>query len=78
MAEKEPDRINMFKTIERAEINTISENGAWEESQFSFDNRVAEAVAPDIMSILIPTIPGAPSRKGVEYEAAHGPANHSK
>ena len=68
----ESDQINMLSILELGQINTISEDGSCEEMKLSVASESTETVAPDIMPTSIPTISGAVSNKGVEYDAANG------
>ena len=66
------NQVNIFRTIEPENLNAITADGQWEEIQFSVDGGATESVVPPEMPASIPTVPGAASKTGVEYEVANG------
>ena len=72
VSEKEPGYIDELKNIEAERINTVSENAAWEEIEFTVDGGATQTVALDIMPTPIPIIPGPATRIEMKYIAANG------
>ena len=61
----------MFKIIDPRKFHTRSAHGGSETIQLAGDSDATERVAPEPMAISIPTMLGAASTNGVEYEVAN-------
>ena len=72
MQTSDTSQVNLFKTVQPETINTVSDDGLWEEIKFSVDSGATETVVPPEMPESIPTVPGLASKRGVEYEVANG------
>ena len=59
------DKISMLKTIEPGRTNTISADGAWDETEISVDSRATETVVLETVPTSISTSLDVASRNGV-------------
>ena len=64
--------MKVLETIEPEGVNTIGENGEWEELNMAVDSGATETVVNEDMVDAVPTIAGPASKRGVEYEIANG------
>ena len=68
----EMEMIKPIRTIEPENLNTVTEDGMWEEIEMAVDSGATESVVHQGMPSSVPTVPGSASRRGVEYEVANG------
>ena len=64
-------QLSIFRTIEPEGLCTIQE-GEWECIELAVDSGATETVLNEEMLGSVEVVPGAGSRKGVEYEVANG------
>jgi len=65
-------KLSPIKTIELETINTVTEDGQWEEIELAVDSGATESVAPPTLPETIATVEGPASKRGVMYEVASG------
>ena len=69
---KRHEEVKVLETIEPEGVNTIGEDGEWEELNMAVDSGATETVVNEDMVDAVPTIAGPASKRGVEYEIANG------
>ena len=64
--------VNVIKVIEPEGVNSVTEDGQWEQIELAVDSGATESVTPPSMPASVPTTEGAASKRGVRYEVANG------